>query len=401
MTADETPFNFDEVFFSRTDHKGLIQSGNEVFRRISGYEWNELIGRPHNVVRHHHMPRGVFSLFWKILNTNSPIAAYVKNQSKDGRFYWVFALAIPVANGYVSIRMKPGSDLFKVVQGEYEKLWSLEKSKNLSPTESCEALEKRLAELGFPDYNSFMMTALTAEWNFRRDTLQREETSELLDLRQIIEQTNSLKTKAEELVTAFKEGTFIPLNLSIQATKLNKEGDPITVVATKYGDFINEIQAEFVNFEKTRNVAQVVVQNCQHNLYVAALQAEAILQFKNESSDNPSDLKSEMSQLERLSREAIQKSIESLFEIQQEFNQYSNVCANLKTVAAGLEIVRLTGKIEVARLSTNREQLDQLIHELFVFKNKLDSAIQEITQLGIKVQEIARNIFSTLSIKVS
>ena len=56
---DESPFAYDELFFSRTDLKGTIQAGNNVFQRVSEFTWDELLGRPHNVIRHPEMPRAV------------------------------------------------------------------------------------------------------------------------------------------------------------------------------------------------------------------------------------------------------------------------------------------------------------------------------------------------------
>ena len=56
----ESSFGFDELFFSRTSKSGIILSGNAVFQRVSHYSWDELIDKPHNIIRHPDMPRGVF-----------------------------------------------------------------------------------------------------------------------------------------------------------------------------------------------------------------------------------------------------------------------------------------------------------------------------------------------------
>ncbi len=88
----EVPFDFDELFFSRTDKRGKIRSGNSVFHRISRFEWDELLGKPHNVIRHPDMPRGVFWLMWERIRRGLPTSAYVKNRAKDGRHYWVYAI---------------------------------------------------------------------------------------------------------------------------------------------------------------------------------------------------------------------------------------------------------------------------------------------------------------------
>ena len=161
--ASEAPFGIDELFFSRTDPGGIIQAGNAVFRRVSGYEWDELLAKPHKIIRHPDMPRAVFRLLWDTIREGRPIGAYVQNRAKDGRHYWVFAVVTPVAGGYLSVRLKPGSELLGVVKQEYTALGSAERAGALDPGVSAAALLARLAELGFPDYPAFMAAALGQE----------------------------------------------------------------------------------------------------------------------------------------------------------------------------------------------------------------------------------------------
>lgn len=147
--SGEAPFEFHELFFSRTDSRGIILSGNNVFQRISQYTWDELLKKPHNVIRHPDMPKGVFYTFWDFLKQGKPIGAYVKNRAKDGKYYWVFAIATPVEGGYLSIRLKPSSDFFAIVQNEYKNLLAYEQNTKASPKESAERLLENLKALGF------------------------------------------------------------------------------------------------------------------------------------------------------------------------------------------------------------------------------------------------------------
>jgi aerotaxis receptor len=81
----ERPFGADESFFSTTDERGIIRSGNRVFRRVSGYTKAEPFGHPHRVIRHPDMPRTIFQIFWEDLLAGRPVAAYVKNLADDRR----------------------------------------------------------------------------------------------------------------------------------------------------------------------------------------------------------------------------------------------------------------------------------------------------------------------------
>jgi len=76
---------------SRTDLSGVITYANETFARISGYEVDELIGKPHNIVRHPDMPKSVFADIWETLGRGESWQGYVKNKRKDNGYYWVRA----------------------------------------------------------------------------------------------------------------------------------------------------------------------------------------------------------------------------------------------------------------------------------------------------------------------
>ena len=102
-TQREVFFEPDEIIVSKTDLKGRITYANDVFLRIAGYSEGEILGQPHNIIRHPDMPRAVFKLLWDTLNDGQEIFAYVKNMSKNGDHYWVFAHVTPSldANGTV------------------------------------------------------------------------------------------------------------------------------------------------------------------------------------------------------------------------------------------------------------------------------------------------------------
>ena len=74
---------------SKTDSKGIIEYGNDYFIEISGYTESELLGKPHNIVRHPDMPKIIFKFMWNRINRAENIMAVVKNLAKDGRYYWV------------------------------------------------------------------------------------------------------------------------------------------------------------------------------------------------------------------------------------------------------------------------------------------------------------------------
>jgi len=86
---EEIKLNPKKIVVSKTDIKGHILYANEYFCEVTGYEPNELIGKPHNIIRHPDMPRAIFYLMWRTIQSGGNITAIVKNLAKDGRYYWV------------------------------------------------------------------------------------------------------------------------------------------------------------------------------------------------------------------------------------------------------------------------------------------------------------------------
>ena len=126
VTQTETPYKDDAILCSITDTKGRITSANQAFIDVSGFTKEELVGQPHNIVRHPDMPAEAFDDLWRDLKAERAWSGYVKNRSKNGNFYWVRASATPLiengqVTGYISIRTKPTRDTVAQVEQLYRK----------------------------------------------------------------------------------------------------------------------------------------------------------------------------------------------------------------------------------------------------------------------------------------
>ncbi|MDZ4200982.1 MAG: methyl-accepting chemotaxis protein [Gallionella sp.] len=109
VTNREQPFPLGKTIISYTDLKGRITRANDAFVELSGFTREELIGQPHNLVRHPDMPVEAFRDLWDTLKEGRPWSGLVKNRCKNGDHYWVRAHASPLADGsgYVSVRVAP------------------------------------------------------------------------------------------------------------------------------------------------------------------------------------------------------------------------------------------------------------------------------------------------------
>ncbi|MGD0958196.1 MAG: methyl-accepting chemotaxis protein [Methylomonas sp.] len=124
VTQTEALFAEQEVIISKTDLQGNITEVNDVFVRVSGYSKDELIGQPHNMVRHPDMPAEAFADFWRSLQAGRPWSGLVKNRCKNGDYYWVLANATPILDGkriagYLSVRSKPERQQAEAAENAY------------------------------------------------------------------------------------------------------------------------------------------------------------------------------------------------------------------------------------------------------------------------------------------
>jgi len=127
----ETEVPSGELIVSRTDFSGRITYVNEAFADISGYKPEELIGKPHNVIRHPDMPKSAFADLWDTLSRGESWEGYVKNLRKDGGYYWVFArVSILYRDGkaveYKSVREPITKEKKIEIQNLYDRLRSQE-----------------------------------------------------------------------------------------------------------------------------------------------------------------------------------------------------------------------------------------------------------------------------------
>lgn len=162
VNGDEITFSEDLFIVSKTDTKGKITYGNETFIEISGYSEEELIGAPHNILRHQDMPKYVFKLLWERIEAGKEIFAYVKNRAKDGKFYWVHAYVTPVLDieskkiiGYHSVRRSPNREAIKVIEGVYQKMLQAERSGGMEASKKI--LNETLSSLKVT-YDKFILS---------------------------------------------------------------------------------------------------------------------------------------------------------------------------------------------------------------------------------------------------
>jgi PAS domain S-box-containing protein len=168
LTNVENSFGAEEIIVSKTDLQGRITYANQVFARVAEYREAELVGQPHSIIRHPHMPRCVFKLLWDTIQSGSEIFAYVLNLARSGNHYWVLAHVTPTCDrrgkivGYHSNRRKPRAAALKTIEPIYRLLLNEEQkheSKLAGMEASTRLLLQKLATLG-KSYDEFVWSLI-------------------------------------------------------------------------------------------------------------------------------------------------------------------------------------------------------------------------------------------------
>lgn len=162
-----------KVLISETDVTGTITNVNSTFSEVSGYSIEELIGQPHNIIRHPDMPKLIFKMLWENLKKGNNFIGVVKNMAKSGEYYWVvtdFEMRRDAAGNithYVGRRKGvPQDAVDNYLVPFYESLLKLEK---IGGTElSSRFFKNYLAKQG-KDYVDFVISIMSETKSFASD----------------------------------------------------------------------------------------------------------------------------------------------------------------------------------------------------------------------------------------
>ncbi len=420
----ESEFKPEEMFFSTTDLKGIILSCNDVFVKISKYEIEDLIGKPHNIIRHPDMPKAVFKLLWDYIQSGRPIVAYVKNLAKDGSYYWVIAAVIPIQDSegnnikYLSIRIKPTSEVFELVPKIYKEVLQVEKEKGLEA--SIDRLLEILKENGFKDYDSFMTYALNKEIEDKKEILKVEEISadmrfedaftenvavifkfakkidELYEsiYKKIIHFENlgsMLDEKSDRIFSLTDDIRLISLNSSVESFKLGSQGASFSVLSAemrKNSEVGNRIIDEMKRSTETimEDINQIILLINISKLEVIAITKFLFSILKNRESRSEKELRDiEQNIIDLI--ESLKSSENKTYYYSEKMRDHliniSEYLKKLKILIKRLEFLYLNGMVESAH------QTETSFSIIFTEVNKLvESTKQILNDISIPLGEV-------------
>lgn len=438
-------FRANEMFFSTTDPRGVITSGNEAFVRISGYSAEQLVGRAHNIIRHPDMPRAAFQLVWDYLKRGQRPAALVKNLARDGCYYWVVALIAPSREGYLSIRFKPTSPLVGVVADVYARMVA-EEERLLANGESVDAamaastriLLEAVNSHGFPDYDAFMRTLLCDELKSRDAVLQRSGESILaplpaerqrgstgsllralhrrgeaayallsrlyLRLDEFVELQRSLEGKASFVDNLTRELRLAAMNASLASARAGSQAASLGVVSQYMGNASTSVAGAVGSLNRDiRNVSDRL-RAVIFNLAAGRLQIEMILGFLHELISAGSELSEHQSAahairtLQHGFRFSLDQASQALQELRTHTREMNPTARNLSRFMLELQVAQLFGAVETTRLSEKTDfhtvflRIRELIDETRSQLAGLSDALGQLDTIAVQTPAAAREI---------
>ena len=387
-SSSESPFADTELLYSRTDPRGVIMSANSLFFRVAGFQAEELIGAPHRMVRHPDMPKGVFHLFWSRLKDGKAVGAFVKNRSKDGRYYWVYAVTRPVQNGYFSVRIKPGGPTFATVRNLYAELLEFEKG-GRSPEASAEALVEALAGLGYRNYDAFMAASLREELAIK--PWARSDQFIVKDSLTLRDQLTRLTEDRAQFFSYLKDMQLLPTNLRILSAQLGSSAGAIREISTSYMAAMQEVIKDAGNTDANGNDdAMTLLESAIFEVGSARVQAQCLQHFQRQDAElHSSDQGNEVQLFQSLAEAAQRTARANLFDLSRLARRIEGQSEDLGRQMFGLEQIRLLGDIESGRGHLAGTALKSMMGELENAHKSIRTVVSAMNDYATDIRDLA------------
>ena len=387
-TTADSRLRIEDLIFSRTDDRGVIQSGNDVFQQVSLYSWDRLVGAPHKIIRHGDMPKGVFYMLWETIKAGEPMGAYVQNLAEDGTSYWVFSTVLPLEDGYISLRLKPSGKYFTQIIPVYETVRAAERAGQLTPQQSAEKIVEAVRSLGFADYTEFMSFALRDEAWSRDGLLHRSRGAIRDNLAEMFRDIREMEQRAIKVEETFRKTHQIPYNMRLQAGRLEGSDGPISVISSNHRQMTQSLEENLERFTTDSSVGADAIRMALFRTSVAILLEEVAQAYETESDHGHWDKARQLTELRGLALRYRDQSVLEVRTLSDRVRRFGQQCRDMRRMMSGLELTRIMCKIERSKFDGDHAGLDEIVNRL----------AEAQTSLGRNFEEILNSVGNILSL---
>lgn len=429
----ETQVPAGQFIYSRTDLKGKIVEANQAFVDISGYSREEMIGQPHNLVRHPDMPSEAFADMWRDLKSGRPWRGIVKNRRKDGGFYWVVANASPVREegkivGYQSVRTRPTVEDVTAAKAAYQRLQKGDRSirifhgrvvpkrRSLWALFCCSEVQPWLLSGSCLVFTSLFLLRTALGWTWLDNVLLVLAALLLtITLFFMLVFMPAFHTGLQQL-TDYLETLLLSGDLT-KRFDLQRQ-DPLGIIARKVDRFVSSVQATIQCMgdaaRQVRDIASEVEQGMTQ-VHIAAQQQNRACSFaaqeisavtrsiadvansaghtcqvsasaKN-SSEAGSEVAHQASQTIVYLADSVKTSAQQIEQLGQESEEISRITAVIKEIAEQTNLLALNAAIEAARAGETGRGFAVVADEVRKLAERTSTATEDISRMVQAVQQ--------------
>ena len=420
VSGQEHVLQPDATLVSVTDLKGRIVYGNPTFITISGYTREELLGQPHNIIRHPDVPAEAFRDLWDTLEAGKPWRGIVKNRRKNGDHYWVEANAVPIVRddstvGYLSVRTVPAREQIEAAQNLYDQMNAQQaqgrQRLGLHRGQLCrtDALGRTLHRLrqGARAIGFSGVVAVSAVWfagvlASQVEPLVWVPLTALLSLGALSLQQRLLRANFRSILDDARRLASGDLTHRIESDLSGLPGElqrSMGQLSVNLRTVIHDIHTE------TENLRGAVAEIASGNQHLSSrteaqagslertagsmAQITASIEHSASASQQGADMAQQAAEVARHSHEAVQNVVQAMGAISDSSRRIGDIIHVVEGVAFQTNILALNAAVEAARAGEAGRGFAVVASEVRSLAQRSASAAQEIRQL---IQESAERV---------
>ena len=397
---EEVDFAESEELVSTTDLRGVITYANPAFCRVAGFEYDELVGKNHNIVRHPDMPKEAFADLWSSVEAGHSWRGAVKNRCKDGRYYWVDAFVTPIYEnkqviGFQSVRTNLKSELKVKAQSAYNSLRA-----GKSVTRPFDSYKPRLLLFGIVTllfaYLATLHLAFVIGFIVTPFMLFKQE---LVDIPKASQEAKDKLDSISRIIYC-GNGTLSPFDFQNKILQ-----GKVKTILGRVVDNSAELNQKTIELQQAANTSKDGVERETEELHLVATAVEEMVatieevaknttstndrvKFAHKNCETASSVMGEtMVQVNTLAAE-VSKSANSATELASEAEKIGDIMQEIQGIADQTNLLALNAAIEAARAGEHGRGFSVVADEVRALSSRTHGATEQIQKSISEIQSV-------------